>query len=206
MRESLRSLKIAKMKREIMETCWEIYSKHGYNAINYDSIAEILICSRTTIYNYYDSVEDIFVDIFKNNMSDLSEMLESHFDKAAKMKKQEYCDCIAHVKSQFLDFLKASASYMKVVEKGSKPENFTELINKCVDLETIFHKSLTKFFPNLSDAQQKEFIYQKHIVGSGIIFHLHHSKDGATTVIEGIPQSDFTTVYSKMLQMVMDNL
>lgn len=57
-----------KKLKKLMATAEELFWKYGYNAVSMDRIASEAGISKMTIYKYFDSKEDLFVEVMKNNI------------------------------------------------------------------------------------------------------------------------------------------
>ena len=201
-----KDLKIAKKKQEIMDTCWEIYLQHGYFAVSFNSISEIIICDRTTIYNYYNSVEDIFIDILENAYSIWLERLKCHFDETTQMTKEEFCAHIVDSQNQITKYFKLLANHIKIIDKKGNPENLIKFSNTIQAVNPIFYKSLTKYFPDLSDTQKNDFIYFWSVITDGMIQTKSFQEKTNYLQYFADPSSDSDTFFYKTLLMFMNNL
>lgn len=72
----------SKMKLiRLMEKSQELFWELGYNAVSMDQIAAETGISKMTIYKYYNSKEDLFVEVLKNNVEYHTNMIIGKIDE-----------------------------------------------------------------------------------------------------------------------------
>ena len=74
---------IEQRRKEIMRVCEELYETKNFRDITLKVIGEVTDFSRPTIYNYYQSKEEIFLDLFKREYDDWNASLQKVLDKKA---------------------------------------------------------------------------------------------------------------------------
>ena len=84
MRKPYTEQQIAKTKEGIVSAARELYDQIGYEAINLLRLSKKTSLSRPSIYNYYHSKEDIFLDIL------LDEYASFGSDLHDKLTKEKY--------------------------------------------------------------------------------------------------------------------
>lgn len=57
-------------KEEIINACEKLYENNNFKDITIKSIGEKTTFSRTSIYNYFQTKEEIFLALLKENMKD----------------------------------------------------------------------------------------------------------------------------------------
>jgi AcrR family transcriptional regulator len=70
----------AKIKK-LMEKSQELFWEFGYNAVSMDQIAAETGISKMTIYKYYNSKEDLFIEVLKNNVEYHTNMIMGKIDE-----------------------------------------------------------------------------------------------------------------------------
>ena len=51
---------VATRREEIIDACEKLYKEVGFKSVNIKLIGENISCSRTSIYNYFETKEEIF--------------------------------------------------------------------------------------------------------------------------------------------------
>lgn len=67
----------------LMTKSEELFFKYGYNGVSVDQIAMEAGISKMTIYKYFHSKEDLFVEVMKND-------IQHHMDEARKLMDKEF--------------------------------------------------------------------------------------------------------------------
>lgn len=57
---------IDKRREDILEASLYLFSLYGYKAVNMDDISKAALCSRTLVYHYFSTKENIFHELMKN--------------------------------------------------------------------------------------------------------------------------------------------
>jgi AcrR family transcriptional regulator len=70
-------MKLIKLMEKSQELFWEL----GYNAVSMDQIAAETGISKMTIYKYYNSKEDLFIEVLKNNVEYHTNMIMGKIDE-----------------------------------------------------------------------------------------------------------------------------
>jgi AcrR family transcriptional regulator len=70
-------MKLIKLMEKSQELFWEL----GYNAVSMDQIAAETGISKMTIYKYYNSKEDLFVEVLKSNVEYHTNMIMGKIDE-----------------------------------------------------------------------------------------------------------------------------
>ncbi len=67
----------------LMEKSEELFFKYGYNGVSVDQIAMEAGISKMTLYKYFHSKEDLFVEVMKND-------IQHHMDEARRLMDEKY--------------------------------------------------------------------------------------------------------------------
>lgn len=93
-KEKKESLAAAR-RQEIIRACEELYEAVDYDVISIKEIAKSTSICRSNIYNYYETKEEIFLDILKKEyllwMEDMKKLLEEDSLRS----RSSYCRIIA---------------------------------------------------------------------------------------------------------------
>lgn len=146
-------------KEEIISACEKLYKTKSFKEITIKEIGNIISFSRTSIYNYYETKEEIFLAIltkeYEEWISDLNKIIET--------KEQLNNDEMARATAETLDkrhqLLKILSMNHYDLEENSRIEMLTEFkITYGRTLKTM-RDFLTKFRPDMDEQKKDEFIY-----------------------------------------------
>lgn len=146
-------------KEEIINACEKLYQTMSFKDITLKDIGKETTFSRTSIYNYFQTKEEIFLALLKREydlwISQLNEVIESHVSMTN--------DEIAHALAETLDERKQLLKIMSMnhydLEGSSRMEMLVEFkVSYGKALKTIM-AMLTKFRTDMDEEKQQEFVY-----------------------------------------------
>ena len=146
-------------KEEIINACEELYKAMSFKEITIKEIGNITSFTRTSIYNYFQTKEEIFLALLNREyelwIASLNQAMEQH----EKMSKDKFADMLARSLEERPQLLKILSMNHYDMETGSCPEHLTAF--KVVYGESIrtVMLSLNKYFPDMSVSEKQNFIY-----------------------------------------------
>ena len=146
-------------KAEIINACAKLYDIKNFKEITLKEIGEKTSFTRTSIYNYFQTKEEIFLALLQQEyekwIDDLNEML--HNNKT--MSAEQFADSLARSLEKRERLLKLMSMNHYDMEANSRMENL-------VAFKTVYGNSmrtvtscLQKFFPRMTAGDIQEFIY-----------------------------------------------
>ena len=149
---------IATRQEEIINVCDKIYRKKGYEAVHFKAVSQMTSISRPTIYNYYNTKEEIFLDLLKRDFACWTQELRTHFEKRKKMTKKDFCNFLADSILNHEKYFELLFVFMPSIEKNSSLEKLTIYKQNVWSFRTAFFEGLAKFFPD-ADSETKDIFY-----------------------------------------------
>jgi len=73
-------------RREIVAKAWELFKKHGFERTSMSEISERVGGSKTTLYGYYDSKEQLFAAALEQVIRDPADEVFTHLARPGKLK------------------------------------------------------------------------------------------------------------------------
>jgi AcrR family transcriptional regulator len=165
---------IANRQGEIITVCDSIYRKKGYEAVHFNAVSKMTSVSRSSIYNYYNTKEEIFLDLLMRDFGKWTEELKSFFDKNKKITKKEFCIFLSDSLLKHEKYFELLAVYMPPIEKNSRLEKLTAYRQHTRTFFNVFIEGLGKFFPKASDEKKRMFYtyFQTVVYGLYPLTHL----------------------------------
>lgn len=112
---------IQNRKNEIINSCYEVYLEKGFIETSIKDISQKLTFARSSIYNYYQTKEEIFLDLLRNEYrylnNDLNEIY--NFDS---LTKEEFASFISKAVSKRIVLLQILSTSLNELEKHSRIE------------------------------------------------------------------------------------
>lgn len=146
-------------KEEIINACEKLYENNNFKDITIKSIGEKTTFSRTSIYNYFQTKEEIFLALLKREyerwIDDLNEMYEQNQELA----KELFADKLAQTVAKRKNLLKLLSMNMYDMEENSRMEELIEFKKAYGNAIKMVRKCVDKFFEKMSDSEKDEFIF-----------------------------------------------
>ena len=134
-------------KREILDAMDSIYLNMEFNSIYLKDIADLTSISRTAIYFYYKSKEEILLDSFYNHFVSLDDGLEVLADRCSC--KDEAVQGIASLLEENIIILKIMSSNLEDIERTASLDNLIVLKTELKRFFEYFKKIVFKFNPDV---------------------------------------------------------
>ena len=150
---------IAQRREEIINACEQLYRTMSFREITLKEIGKITSFSRPTIYNYFETKEEIFLALFQREYDSWNEDLTAILEGNEKLTKAELAEKIAASLAGREQLLKLLAMNNYDMEANSRPERlvaFKESYGRSLGL---MRELLLKFCPDMGGTEIRNFIY-----------------------------------------------
>ena len=149
----------AARKEEIINACEKLYQTMSFKDITLKEIGNETSFSRPTIYNYYQTKEEIFLALFEREYVRWNGELQTILQVNKKLTKSELAEKLAASIANRQQLLKLLAMNNYDMEENSRPELLKSF--KVAYGESIKNvcSILTKFCPKKSDQEIQNIIY-----------------------------------------------
>ncbi|MBO5566101.1 MAG: TetR family transcriptional regulator [Succinivibrio sp.] len=145
-------------KNIILDACATLYSTRNFKDICLKDISELAGCTRTTIYNYFENKEEIFLGLLKCEYMSWIEDLERILDSPIMPTKDTFADALAHTLEKRKNLLKLLSTNLYDIEENSRPEFLADFKVVYRQARETLYKCLQIFFKEFSEEQRKNFI------------------------------------------------
>lgn len=145
-------------KEEVINACEKLYEKLDFKDINIKLIGEQISVGRTSIYNYFQTKEEIFLALVEREYLKWNEDLYTIFEQNEKLSKEDFINKITDSLLKRKILLKLISMNMFEMEANSRVESITNF--KLVFKESIYliEQCLCKFF-NVKDSEAEEITF-----------------------------------------------
>ena len=146
-------------REEIINACEKLYKTMSFKEITIKEIGGATSFTRTSIYNYFQTKEEIFLALLKREyelwITDLNRITEEN----AALTKDGFADKLAHSLEKRAQLLKIMSMNHYDLESSSRPERLVEFkVAYGNSLKTVM-RCLEKYFPDMPIAEKKRFLY-----------------------------------------------
>lgn len=145
-------------KEEIIKACEELYDKYNFKDITIKLISEHTSFSRPSIYNYFETKEEIFLALFQKEYEKWKIEVDEIRENNDTLTKDEFAKLLAHTIEDKERLLKLLSMNMYDLEENSRIERLTEFKEAYGNAVHAVKLCLNKFF-NMSEEEMIEFIY-----------------------------------------------
>ena len=146
-------------REEIINACEELYKKENFKDITLKQIGEKTTFSRTSIYNYFQTKEEIFLALFQREYEKWIEDLNKIYEENEKLTTEELANKLAHTIEKRPTLLKLLAMNLYDMEDNSKMEALVEFKQAYGDSIKAVKRCLDKFVTNMNEEEKTNFIF-----------------------------------------------
>ncbi len=149
----------AARKEEIINACEQLYQTMSFKDITLKEIGNVTSFTRTSIYNYFQTKEEIFLALFEREYDRWNAELVSILKDNESLNKEELAEKIAVSISNREQLLKLLAMNNYDMEANSRPELLTSFkVAYGTSIRNI-RRLLQKFCPDMTVGAIQNFIY-----------------------------------------------
>ena len=145
-------------KEEILNAAEELYQTKNFKDITLNDIAELTTFKRTSIYNYFETKEEIFLTLNKRHYESWCDDLENIIQNNKTLSKDEIAKNIAHSLEKREDMLRLMMNHFDM-EANCRLEVLTEFKTAFGNSMKTINKLLEKFCPVMKENDRTKFIY-----------------------------------------------
>lgn len=146
-------------KEEIIDACASLYEAMGFKDITIRDIGEKTSFTRTSIYNYFQTKEEIFLGLLQREYEawtcDLKAIVRDH----ETMSPDQFAEAMAHTLERRGCMLKLLSMNLYDMEGNSRIENLVDFKRVYADSMKALTSCLEKFFPYMTETDVQEFLY-----------------------------------------------
>lgn len=150
---------VAERREEIISACAELYREHSFKEITLQKIGDATTFTRTSIYNYFHTKEEIFLALFQREyelwIKELDEILENY----SELTRENFADKLAKSLENRVQLLKLLSMNLYDMETNSRLENLIEFKRVYGNSLKAVKLCLDKFFPNMPEEDREKFVY-----------------------------------------------
>ncbi len=146
-------------REEIINACEKLYQTMSFKEITLKEIGNITSFTRTSIYNYFQTKEEIFLALLQREYGLWIDSLKQTMEKTDVMTKDGFADMLARSLQERAQLLKILSMNHYDMESGSRPERlkaFKEVYGEAILTVTA---CLNKYFPYMTVSEIQDLIY-----------------------------------------------
>ena len=154
----------ASRESEIVSACEKLYQTMSFKEITIKEIGAVTSFTRTSIYNYFQTKEEIFLALMQREYELWAEEMNELAKENETMTTEEFSSALAHSLEKHEQLLKLLAMNHYDMEENSRPERLTEFkVAYGASLEAV-RVCVRKFFPE-TDCESFIFVFFPFLFG-----------------------------------------
>lgn len=154
------SVKLTNARREeIISACEKLYQTKSFKEITLKDIAGATSFTRTSIYNYFQTKEEIFLALMQKEYERWVEELNAVADDYTTMSAEAFSSTLAHSLEKRGMLLKLLSMNHFDMEENSRAECLVDFKQAYGASIEALHRCLTKFFPDMDAKARQDFLY-----------------------------------------------
>ena len=149
----------AARKEEIVNACEQLYQTMSFKDITLKEIGAVTSFTRTSIYNYFQTKEEIFLALYEREYDRWNEELESIRNNNKSLSRSELAEKIASSIANRKQLLKLLSMNNYDMEANSRPELLASFKRAYGESMRNICRLLEKFCPEMTVEDIQNFIY-----------------------------------------------
>ena len=150
---------VASRQEEIINVCEKLYQTMSFKDITIIEIGKETSFTRTSIYNYFNTKEEIFLALLQREYVFWIEELEKIISDNESLTKKELADALAKSLANREQLLKLLSMNHFDMEMNSRDENLTDFKKVYGKSLATVKKCLDKFCSDFSESNKEKVLY-----------------------------------------------
>ena len=146
-------------REEIINACAELYRTMSFKEVTIKEIGRRTSFTRTSIYNYFQTREEIFLALFRREYELWTEDIAAIERGHETLSEEEFADALARTLTPRGMLLKLMSMNLYDMEDNSSLEALVEFKRSYARMLETLSRCAAKFFPRLGDEGVREFVY-----------------------------------------------
>lgn len=149
----------AARKEEIITACAELYKTRSFKEITMKEIGRATTFTRTSIYNYFQTKEEIFLALLQREYELWVHRLKQIQAEHERMTGTEFADVLARSLEERKNLLKIMSMNHYDMEENSRLERLIEFKAAYGRSLAEVRSCLDKFFPEMTVGDKQDFLF-----------------------------------------------
>ena len=146
-------------KEEIISACRKLYETMSFKDITLKEIGKQTSFTRTSIYNYFETKEEIFLALFAQEYELFAEDLDRLLEQREMLPPDELSSELAHALERRPLMLKLLSMNLYDMEANSRMERLVEFKKAYGESSAAVDRCLKKFVPDFTEENRQTFLY-----------------------------------------------
>lgn len=161
---------------EIIAATERLYKKYSFEEITFVLIAEEADFTRSNLYKYFSSKEEIFLEFLKHDIVLWRKDLVKTYKKKKKYSVEEFVSVWVEILKRHNRMLDLLSILFHFLEKNSSLESVISFKFAIKAEVQMFIELLCEYFPNLTPEKALEFLYLHMSMATGLYQMTNHNE------------------------------
>lgn len=149
----------AARKEEIIQACAKLNETMSFKEITIKEIGAATSFTRTAIYNYFETKEEIFLALLQREYELWVEAMAAAMEQKETMTRDDVAQALARTLTDRPRLLRLLSMNLYDMEANSRPERLAEFkVSFGASLKTV-ERMLEKFVPEMDASTRQRFLY-----------------------------------------------
>ena len=146
-------------KEEIIQACAKLYQTMSFKEITIKEIGAETSFTRTSIYNYFETKEEIFLALLQKEYELWSDAMRAVMEREAALTRQQVAGTLARTLTDRPRLLRLLSMNLYDIEANSRPERLAEFkVAFGASLKTV-EQLIQKYVPDMDAEARQRFLY-----------------------------------------------
>ena len=146
-------------REEIISACEQLYQTMSFKEITLKDIAGATSFTRTSIYNYFQTKEEIFLALMQKEYERWVASLDALAERYTVMSADAFAGALAHTLEKRGMLLKLLSMNHFDMEENSRPECLRDFKRAYGASIEALRRCLVRFFPDMDAGARQDFLY-----------------------------------------------
>ena len=146
-------------RTEIMEACKGLYEQMTFKEVNLKEIGKVTSFTRTSIYNYFESKEEIFLAIFEDEYLKWIQDLQKIIDDGKILPREKLAKKLAETLGKRKLMLKLLSVNLYDMEENSRMECLVSFKKAYGRSREVLEELIRKNYPGIKKKEVDEFMF-----------------------------------------------
>ena len=192
----------AARKEEIMNACEQLYRTKNFKEITLKEIGSVTSFTRTSIYNYFQTKEEIFLGLFQREYEFWCDALESILSGKGTLSREQLAARIAATLPERELMLKLLAVNLYDMEENSRMDRLVEFKKAYAKSFELMEKIFAEFCPEWSEDERRSNVISTFEFFHGLYPYAHHTEKQE----EAMKQAGILPVQSTVRELALAGL
>lgn len=175
---------IENRREEILNSCCTLFQQEEYDNITLKAISEMTSISRTSMYSYYQTKEEVFLDVLKREYLDWGLEIKKKFEAVDSITQEEFCHLITDTFLSREIMMKLLSVHLTAIEQNCSLEKLTQFKKESQRVFDALTEGIAKTFPMAASSDRVLFMQQFLVFIFGI-YPFSHPTEKQKAAMEG---------------------